>query len=226
MAPKVIKGAKILDMDHQLTNAEVLTWLDNKRKQHVKEDAEDKAAGRESKPRPQNFMKMLGKTERHLKSDAYPYVANPSAYKDLNQESTASKFQAATMEKIQVPLLEKFKDAIKQGFMTKKEATAKLEDEQDKKELTDPEFNTIFNLAPTNVEMLEPMIEEVDDRFTKEELETMVQVIKDVLRPDETGSKYAEGAEKAGPVESMDDALDKKVVKDAMDMKEVNEALR
>lgn len=213
MAPKIIKGAKvikgskIIDMNHQLSNAEVLTWLENKRKQHVEEDAEDEAAGRDVKPRPQNFVKMLDKTERHLKSDAYPYVANPSAYKDMNQDYTVSKFGAETMKKIQKPLFEKFKDDVKKGLMTKKQAKAKLEDEQDKKELTDPEFNTIFNLAPTCVEMLEPIIEEVDDRFTKEELELMVQIIKDVLRPDETGSVYAEGGEKAGPVKDLNDAM-------------------
>ncbi|KAK3708021.1 hypothetical protein LTR37_011714 [Vermiconidia calcicola] len=176
---------KVLDMNHQMSNAEVLHFVKKKRQQHDQEDSEARAQGATPAPRPENFLNALEKHERHLTSDAYPYVKNPSAYEGKNQDASQAKFGDAHMEKVQAPLFESYKEKIRQKLLTVKEAQDKLGADQDKKELTETELLMIHNHAPTCVEMLQPMIEEVDDRFTAEELEAIVECIKEVYRVDE-----------------------------------------
>lgn len=183
---------KILNLDHVFSNAEVLQWTEQKRAQHAREDAEDRAAGITPKPRPANFMRMLEKTERHLTSDAYPYVKNPSAYKGDNQHDSVHKFSDAKFDRIQKPIFERYKEAIRKGLMSTDEAKQKMGAEQEKKELTETELLMVCNHAPTCVEMLEPMIEEVEERFTKEELQIIVDCINEVLRADELKAKRKE----------------------------------
>ena len=43
----------------------------------------------------------------------------------------------------------------------------------------------IYTHAPTCVEMLQPMIENVEERFTAEEQELLVEVIIQTFRPDQ-----------------------------------------
>lgn len=177
---------KIIDTNHILSNAEVLTWAKNKRKQHAQEDAEDRAHGGHSHTRPSNFTSVLDKTERHLTSDTYPYEKNPSAYADAAAQTQSLKnFHNATLAKIQAPLIAKYKHAIRVESLPVKKAKAQLEAEQERKELTELELMAVFNHAPTSVDMLQPMLEDGENRFTSEELEVLVNVVKEVLRPDQ-----------------------------------------
>lgn len=176
---------KVKDAGELMSNAEVATFLKNKRAQHAREDTEDRAAGITPTTRPQNFMRSLEKHENHLKSDAYPYEKNPSAYEGDNAEESIHKFGDEHMKRIQEPLAQKYKDAIKKKLMTVHEAQAKLEVEQEKKELTEPELLMIHNHAPQCLEILQPMIESSEERFTRDELESMVEAIQDVFRVDQ-----------------------------------------
>ena len=179
---------KILDLDHVMSNAEVLEWTKRKRAQHDREDEQDRTKGINLTHRPKNLIESIEKHERHLTSDAYPYVKNPTAYNGAeNQSLSQKKFSDATMEKIQVPIYEKYKDMIRKKQLSVKKAQDDMGEEQEKKELTETELLMIHNHAPTCVEMLQPMIENIDERFTVEEQEVLVECVKEVYRVDEMG---------------------------------------
>lgn len=177
--------AKVLASDHYLSNAEVLHWVRLKRLQHTREDAEDLANNAPAMERPENFLNILERTERHLTSDAYPYEKNPSAYKGTNQDKAVAKFEAALTKAVHVPLKNSYLEKLRQGQVAAKKAAEELKVEQDKKELSEAEMLMVFNHAPTCVDMLQPMIEQVEIRFTLEEQEAVIGCIKEVLRPDE-----------------------------------------
>lgn len=177
---------KVLDLDHHMSNAEVLEWAKNKRQQHAREDAEDKKADLHCTPRPQNFLDALDKHERHLKSDAYPYEKNPCAYEGSNADTSLQAFSKLYMDRIQRPLAERYKQLIRDKLMTVEEAKKEQEKEQERKDITETELLMIHNHAPTCVEMLQPMLENVEDRFTVEEQEIMVECVKEVYRVDES----------------------------------------
>ena len=219
---------KILDLDHQMSNADVLNWMQQKRDQHKREDEEDRAAGITPTPRPANFMKMLDKTERHLTSDAYPYVNNPSAYKGDNTDISIHKFGDIRFERIQNPIYEKYKDAIRKGLMSNAEAKEKMGAEMEAKEITEPELLMIHNHAPKTVEMLEPMLEEVEERFTKEELQIIVDCIGEVYRADElkASRKERKKATKEAAKEAKKAGTGKKVEGSGVEMTEMSEAIR
>ena len=180
---------RVISTDHLLSNAEVLQWTKSKRTQHKEEEAEDRAEGVVTRPRPKNFMKILEKTENHLKTEHYPYLKNPSAYDGpANQSASLVRFGEALEKNVDDPLVEEFKIKIRKGLMRKQAATDALEEKQEKMELSEAELLMIVNHAPTNVEMLQPIVEEVDDRFTRKELEAMVECIKEVFRPDQVES--------------------------------------
>jgi hypothetical protein len=176
---------KVLEMEQKMSNAEVLDWLKQTRARHAREDAEDKAAGIEPTSRPQNFLDAMTKHERHLKSDAYPYEKNPSAYAGKNNDISLRKFNDEHFEAIHVPVFEKFKAAIKAKLISKEEGAEEMEKEQLRKEITEEELLMIHNHAPKNVEMLQPMLENWEERYTLEELQVIVDVIKNVYRQDE-----------------------------------------
>ena len=178
---------KVLDTDHVMSNAEVRDWIKKKRNQHKREDDEDKAKGLEPAPRPQNSLDSLEKHERHLNSDAYPYAKNPSAYEGKNADISLKQFSETHFEKIQDPLTEKYKDLIRQKLLSVKEAQKQLEVEQEKKDLTETELLMIHNHAPTCVEMLQPMIESWEERYSVEEMEKIVECVEEVYRADEKG---------------------------------------
>ena len=69
--------------------------------------------------------------------------------------------------------------------MSKEQIDKEFAAEQEKKCLTEPELLMIYNHAPICVEMLQPMIENVEERFTPEEQEMLVEVIIKTLRPDQ-----------------------------------------
>jgi hypothetical protein len=176
---------KILDAgDAPLSNADVLDWLKRKRAQHETEDEEDKAKGLKPSERPKNFIKALNRTERELSSDKYPYVANPTAYEGDARRTQFQKFVQEADEVIQTQLLEEWADALQ--TMSQEQVEKEFHPVQDMKNLTEPELLMIYNIAPTCVEMLQPIVENVEDRFTAEEQQVLVDVIMRVLRPDET----------------------------------------
>ena len=168
-----------------MSNAEVLDWLKQTRARHAREDAEDTAAGNKPSPRPQNFLDAMTKHERHLKSDAYPYEKNPSAYAGKNQDISLRRFNDEHFEAIHTPIFEKFKAAIKAKVISKEEGAEQMEQEQLRKEISEEELLMIHNHAPKTVEMLQPMLENWEERYTVEELQVIVDVIKDVYRQDE-----------------------------------------
>jgi hypothetical protein len=176
---------KVLEMEQKMSNAEVLDWLKQTRARHAREDAEDKAAGIEPTPRPENFLDAMTKHERHLKSDTYPYEKNPSAYAGKNQDVSLRRFNDEHFEAIHIPVFEKFKAAITAKAISKEEGAEQMEQEQLRKEISEEELLMIHNHAPKTVEMLQPMLENWEERYTLEELQVIVDVIKDVYRQGE-----------------------------------------
>jgi hypothetical protein len=188
---------KVLDAgDHPLSNADVLDWVQRKRAQHAREDAEDKEqnvphhSGKDhhhkhdiSNSRPKNFMRMLERTERELTSERYPYAKNPSAYSgDVRRDA----FQAFALEienTTQDTLESEWRDRLKD--MTPEQIEKTYEPQQERKCLTATELLMLYNHAPTCVEMLQPMIESVEERFSPEEQQTMVDTVIKHLRKDE-----------------------------------------
>jgi hypothetical protein len=180
MAPKIIS------IDGHMTNAEVASFLKKKREQHKQEDDADKANGKAPLERPKNLVKSLDKHERHLNSPHYPHEKNPSAYAtDEARADTFKDFQDKHMQRVQVPLFESFKEKVKAKLMTGQEGKQKLEVEQEKKELTETELLMIENHAPTDVTLLQPMIDNAENRFTPEELQVIVDCVKETWRKDE-----------------------------------------
>lgn len=184
---------KVLDAgDHPLSNADVLDWVKRKRAQHAAEDAEDKARNSKGSSssstmsptlRPKNFMRMLDRTERELASDKYPYTKNPSAYSGEARKVAFQKFALEAENVIQDALQEEWRERAR--GMTKEELDKKFEPVQEMKCLTEPEMLMIYNHAPACVEMLQPMIENAEERFTAEEQQMLVDVVMRTLRPDE-----------------------------------------
>lgn len=175
---------KILDAgDHPLSNADVLDWIKRKRTQHSTEDAEDKKKGVKPAPRPANFMKALRRHERELMTDNYPYVKNPSAYEGTARRTQFEKFVLEAENVVQDHLEAEWKDRL--AGMTKEQVEKEFAPEQEKKCLTEPELLMIYNHAPMCTEMLQPMIENVEERFTTEEQDLLVEVIIKTLRPDQ-----------------------------------------
>jgi hypothetical protein len=178
---------KVLEVEGHLTNAEVLQFIASKRLQHTREDGEDSNDGKENdRSRPQRFMKSLAKHERHLIPDSYPYTKNPSAY-GSQLEKTHQQLLDLHMERIQKPIFESYMARALAKESTGAELKAQMQAELDRKELTETEWLMIANHAPTTTEMLHPMIEQCDERYTQEELGVLVQAIKDTYRKDEYG---------------------------------------
>lgn len=189
---------KVLETNHPMSNAEVLHWIKQKRTQH---EQEDKNSSSNTATRPQNYLDSLDKHERHLTSDAYPYIKNPNAYESTNQDTSIHKFGEAHMKKIQIPLVEKYKEEIRLGRKTPQQAQKELAGKQDEKELTEAEILMLFNHAPLCVEMMQPMIENVDERFSNEEQEALVECVREVFRVDEMrGTGQGMGVEDAEPM--------------------------
>ncbi len=92
------------------------------------------------------------------------------------------------MQRIQLPLCEKYVGMVERREMEAKKAKRELEREQSKKELSEPEWLMLVNHAPKMLELMQPMIEEVEERFTDEEQAVLVQCIREALRADETGA--------------------------------------
>lgn len=179
---------KILNAgDHPLSNADVLDWVARKRAQYAREDAEEKAEGHKRSERSKNFLRILDRTERELTSEKYPYSKNPSAYAGDARSTAFREFALEVERVIQDALEAEWKDRL--AGMTAAQIEKEFEPVQERKCLTQPELLVIYNHAPTCVEMLQPMIEAVEERFSPEEQQLMVDVIVERLRCDENGTK-------------------------------------
>ncbi|MCP6335915.1 Rpb4 family DNA-directed RNA polymerase subunit, partial [Klebsiella pneumoniae] len=84
-------------------------------------------------------------------------------------------------ERILVPLEEKYKEMIKSGEKSEKDALKALEREQETKGLSEVELLQIYNLAPQAVEILQNIVVDWEDRFSPEEMDVIVQVITEVF---------------------------------------------
>ncbi|KAK5175449.1 uncharacterized protein LTR77_000588 [Saxophila tyrrhenica] len=176
---------QILRVEGHLPNAEVLHHITTTRARHARED--DAAPdGKKVHARPANFLASLDKHERHLQSPHYPYLKNPSVYgTPFSQSKALRKLSALHMRRIQHPLYEDYMGKVQRGEINADRARKKLERLQERKELTDTEWLMIVNHAPVVLELLQPMVEDCDERFTEEEREILLQCVKDVLRKDE-----------------------------------------
>lgn len=175
---------KVLDAgDHPLSNADVLDWVKRKRAQHAAEDKVDVERKMQPAARPKNFMRMLDRTERELSSNKYPYVANPDAYSGDARAVTFQKFALEAENVIQNALQEEWRERL--HGMSKEQIRKEFEPVQEMKCLTEPEMLMVYNYAPGCVEMLQPMIENVEERFTTDEQQLLVDVINRVLRCNE-----------------------------------------
>lgn len=203
---------KVLDAGTEpMSNVDVLNWMKDKRKQHAEEDAADKKKGKKPSPRPENFMRSLKKHETALKSNDYPYTKNPTAYAGKDGAVDAmTKFDTMITEKICFSLEDKYRGK----GMTIEELDKTLGKEQEEKSLTEPEHLMIMNLAPQCVEMLQPMIENVQDRFTAEEQQIIVDCIIECYRCDEVKAK-AEGGEDEGVMVAGDEGVEEPAEDDA-----------
>lgn len=178
---------RVLEIEGPLSNAEVMHFIKNKRAQHSREDIEDRTDGKEKDGRPSRFMKALEKHERHLNSESYPYGKNPNAYSEDEYLHTHRELSKLHMDRIQKPIFEEFMQKARAKLASGTELKSQMENEHEKKELTEPEWLMIANHAPTTTEMLHPMIEQCDERYTQEELAIIVQCIKETYRKDEFG---------------------------------------
>ena len=175
---KIVNGG-----DHPLSNADVLDWIQRKRAQHRREDADDTARGIPPASRPNLFMTALTRHERELRSTKYPYTRNPSVYVGEKRIKAFKNFALELENVLQDHLEEQWRERLRD--MTKDQIDHDYAPLQDMKCLTDPELLSIFNHAPTSVEVLQPMIESVDDRFTADEQQIIIDMIVRRLRCDE-----------------------------------------
>ncbi|KAK5126111.1 hypothetical protein LTR85_011466 [Meristemomyces frigidus] len=181
-----------------LSNTDVLDFLKAKRTQIKEEDAQDKADGKKIKPRPQNFLKAIDKHQRVLESPQYPYVKNPKAYTEY---AGMQKFDDLVVKRVILPCSDKYRGK----KMTAEEIEATLGKEHEMKQLTDTEHLQIYNHAPQCVEMLQPMIENYEERFTTEEMDLIQQAIIECYRAEETEG-HAGGDDDAGAIVGAEDA--------------------
>lgn len=194
---------KITNME-EMGNFEVLKWMQDTKKRHAKEDAEAAAANLKLPPRPANLAKAFEKHEHHLKRDIYPYEKNPSVYNEkYDIDDIVTKFNNVVLDRIAKPILKKYQDKVRQQEMTAKEADKAMEKETEPKVFTEMELMQLHNLAPTTMETLQLIIEQWEERFTEEEMGVILEIVMEVLRPDELKEKK----EKMG-LSGMDDMGD------------------
>ncbi|KXL49448.1 hypothetical protein M433DRAFT_8852 [Acidomyces richmondensis BFW] len=168
---------KILDAGTTLlSNADVLHWIQAKRAQHAREDAADKARGIAPTARPSNYLSALKKHERELTSPKYPYRNCPAAY--APDYEGMRRFENLFVERIIEPLGDKYRGK----GMSAAELDKTLGKEQEMKSLTETEMLVVYNLAPRCMELLQPMIENCEERFTSEEQERIVECVMEAYR--------------------------------------------
>lgn len=170
----------------RLSNADVLHWLAQKKAQNAADAASDKAAGRKKQFLPDNYQRALRKHERELNARKYPYVDNPGAYAGDNRVASMRVFVERLDDRILGPLEETYKQMIKSGEKSGKDALKALEREQEAKGLSEVELLQIYNLAPQAVEILQNIVVDWEERFSAEEMDVIVQVITEVFRCGET----------------------------------------
>lgn len=174
---------KIIDAGSEpMSNEDVLEFIKAKTQQYKDDDAQDKADGIPIKPRPKNLLIALEKHKRELESDKYPYTRNPKAY-DGSYDSM-KEFDDLVMKWIILPCTAKYTN---KGFKAE-EIDAKLGKDHEMKSLTEMELLQIHNHAPQCAEMLQPMIENWEERFSPEEMDLIVKAIMQAYRKEEPGA--------------------------------------
>merc|ERR1712228_542196 len=124
---------KVLDAGTEtLSNADVLNWIKEKRKQIAEEDK----AGKKPSHRPANFLSALTKHERELDSGKYPFHKNPEVYGNYNG---LNEFEEKVMEVIVKPFTETRMRELKEQGVSDQEIEITLEKEQEAKLLTETE---------------------------------------------------------------------------------------
>ncbi|TKA34277.1 hypothetical protein B0A50_00257 [Salinomyces thailandicus] len=177
---------KVLDAGTEsLSNADVLNWIQDKHKQIADEDRKDKEAGKKPSRRPDNFISALTKHERELKSTSYPYTRNVKVY---SNHDVLSEFERKLMETVVQPFTEHRVNEMREQGMSEENIEKEVAKEQEAKLLTETEQLMVYNHAPKCPEMLQPMVENIDDRLAPEEQEAVVQAVMEVYRKQETGS--------------------------------------
>ncbi|TKX21315.1 putative RNA polymerase Rpb4 [Elsinoe australis] len=137
---------KILDAGTKvLSDHEVLSFIQAKRKEHKEEDAKAKANGQSVFPRPDNFLLALQRHEYHLNHTRRPFLENPSYKAD---ESHIIQLMEALEPRVQ---------------------------------LTKTELLMLVNQRPHNREMMLPMIEDVESRYSEEDQNFIVEKVVEVL---------------------------------------------
>lgn len=86
------------------------------------------------------------------------------------------------MQIVSIPFEERFAAA-----MDLNGGLGELRRRQEMKELSDGELLVLCNLAPTCRELLEPILEDWEERFTAEEMDAIVAVCCEVWRGEELG---------------------------------------
>lgn len=180
----------------EVGSMEALQIMADIRKRHAEEDEEEKAnlkAGEVFVPRPAKLYKTLEKHERHLNRDVYPHSndKNNSIYADFDRDSTIKAFEEAFLAKVHQPVVDYYIQKKKNKEMTYAEAKEEMDTVMDKKCLEEIEILNIHNIAPKEMEPLQTMIEEWEDRFTLEDMQLILDVVMEVLRPDELKERNA-----------------------------------
>lgn len=180
---------KVLAME-EMGNFEVKQWMADTKKRHEREDREAEAQGLVLKPRPTNLKKAFDKHERHLNRDVYPYAKNPSVYNEnYDIDEVVDKFNHAVVDRVHRRVLKRYQDKLRSGELTKKQAEDQMEAENDPKIFSEMELMQLHNLAPKNIEGLQLIIEQWEERFTEEEMALILDAVMEILRPDELAAK-------------------------------------
>lgn len=174
---------KILDKGTtKLDNAEVLKWIKDKRSKHEKiRSSEKHLKANQRTYLPRNFVRSLDKHEVYLTRASKPFANNP-AYNADNRKSLA-KLAGLLEERILAPI-EAECNVPDMSIRTLEQRHKEYEN----KELLESELLTIANLRPSNVAMLQPMIEMVSERLTEDEQQVVVDCVREVY-----GGAEAEG---------------------------------
>ncbi|GAB7358710.1 hypothetical protein MBLNU230_g3939t1 [Neophaeotheca triangularis] len=139
--------------------------------------------------RPNNYLKALAQHSDYLtNAKIHPHVRNPTAYFPARErERRVQLFVQRCVEAVAFPLEEQFAASLDLGGDGYAVALERLKTEQEKKEFSEAEVLMVCNLAPTCKELLEPCLEDWEERFSWEEMEAIVQVVVEVWRGEEYG---------------------------------------
>nr|POF17476.1 hypothetical protein CFP56_12890 [Quercus suber] len=204
---------RILDAGTEaVPNNQVLDFIQRKRAQHKREEAEDRKDHLSHSALPANFVTALNKHEEYLKNAKFGYKKSPKYY-DHRQKGMRA-FQLRFAQLVLDPIGEKYKTGGEKAGLSEEEKSAQWEAEEESKELAETELLGLYNTTPACVEQLQTMIDNWAERFTEEEMDKIQQALQetylsggdpeDVLKTDRTTMAQVQhvmkATEKGGPV--------------------------